>query len=781
MREVQKILSHLKGFQSNPIRYMIPRNFDRESYLLRNARASLLIILAAAASIFAQDPVPTRTPSPSDEGKVVKISTTLIQIDVSVTDRRGNAIRDLQRDEVEIYENGEKQQITNFSFVSNTLSRNEKKAKGETQKPAIPEPPLVLRPEQVKRTIALVVDDLTLSFESAAHVRRALKRFVDEQMQDGDLVGIIRTGAGIGALQQFTSNKQQLYAAVERVKWNTSGRSRFGSFDPIEPTMAEKNRALRDSMTSDQDIRQEKEFARGFNDFQESLFTAGTLGALKYIVAGMGDLPGRKSVILLSDGFQILPSAKMGTPLSNDLKREPAQMADGSTAGRTLDFLKELIDIANRKSVVFYTIDARGLETTSMTAADEFADPTLLDSQALLSIQQVTSDRSGELFSSQQGLVYLAKETGGLAYVNQNDIGAGIDRALDDQSFYLIAYEPDTDSFDPETRKFNKLEVKVLRKNTSVRHRSGFFVGTPEEKIRVDMNTPTKIMRALTSPFAVNGISLRLNALFGYSEKRGYYVHSFLHINAKDLTFAKLPNGNYQAVFDVLAISYGDNGVPVDKDNVTGTMTFRPELYDRIRAEGFSYSFIFPVKKPGAYQMRVAIIDRGNKEVGSANQFVEVPNLKKHGVTLSGIVLENMSAQSWAQLMSGDSRVLANATDAAIKPDPLQDTSVRRFKRGTVLRYGVEIYNAKLPAGQQAQIQLQTRVFHDRQKVFESAERQLDPTLQPGTKEPVFTDAVSLGDNLLPGDYVLQVIVTDGLAKEKRRLATQFVQFEIVD
>jgi hypothetical protein len=57
----------------------------------------------------------------------------------------------------------------------------------------------------------------------------------------------------------------------------------------------------------------------------------------------------------------------------------------------------------------------------------------------------------------------------------------------------------------------------------------------------------------------------------------------------------------------------------------------------------------------------------------------------------------------------------------------------------------------------------------------------MDTTRQPGIREPVFTDAVSLGENLLPGDYVLQVIVTDGLAKEKRRLATQYIQFEVIE
>ena len=65
--------------------------------------------------------------------------------------------------------------------------------------------------------------------------------------------------------------------------------------------------------------------------------------------------------------------------------------------------------------------------------------------------------------------------------------------------------------------------------------------------------------------------------------------------------------------------------------------------------------------------------------------------------------------------------------------------------------------------------------------MFEGEERRLDLSSQPGVKEPVFSDAVALGKNLLPGDYVLQVIVTDGLAKEKKRLATQYVQFEVIE
>ena len=136
-------------------------------------------------------------PNAPSEG-VVKISTSLIRIDVSVTDKKGKVVPDLKPEEIEIYENGQKQTITGFTFVPGVKKTLKPDGKIDKSKPPVPEPPLVLRPEEVQRTIAIVVDDLTLSFESAAYTRRALKKFVDEQMQDGDLVGIIRTGAGIG-------------------------------------------------------------------------------------------------------------------------------------------------------------------------------------------------------------------------------------------------------------------------------------------------------------------------------------------------------------------------------------------------------------------------------------------------------------------------------------------------------------------------------------------------------------------------------------------------------
>src|SRR5688500_529236 len=227
----------------------------------------------------------------------------------------------------------------------------------------------------------------------------------------------------------------------------------------------------------------------------------------------MSELPGRKSVILFSDGFKIIDSDDMGSL-------------------RVLDFLLALVDVANRSSVVFYTIDARGLAVTGFTAADQITD------SSPDATGQLLSGRRDQLLDNQEGLSYLANETGGLAIKNNNDLSGGVAKILADQSYYLIGYEPDSDTFDPIKRKFNQLTIKVLRKDAKARYRSGFFnVADRDQANAIAAKPIDQLETALVSPFAVTGIDLRLNALFGSDVKNGAFVSSLLHIKAADLNF----------------------------------------------------------------------------------------------------------------------------------------------------------------------------------------------------------------------------------------------------
>jgi VWFA-related protein len=709
------------------------------------------LLLVFAFNIFSQTAKPTVSPTPPDED-IVKITTALIQIDASVTDKNGKIVSDLKPEEVEIYENGVKQQISNFSFVSNVRIENETPVSTPGNISA-PQPPQTVRPEQVRRTIALVVDDLTLSFESTHFVRQALKKFVDGQMQPGDLVAIIRTGAGIGALQQFTNDKRQLYAAIEKVRWNPAGGGGIGAFAPLE-SLPPANPALSaEQQREEADRDQARENSR--NDFRQSLFATGTLGAINYIVRGMQDLPGRKSIMLMSDGFKLFTKSEDG-------------FVDST---RVLDSLRRLVDQANRASVVVYTMDARGLQTLGLTAADDTGG------RSADQIEQSLTDRKNELFDTQDGLVYLAKQTGGISIINNNDLSGGIRRMLNDQSYYLIGYQPDDETFDPKTRRFNKLEIKITRPGARVRYRSGFFGISDEQIEKPDSNLTAgqRITNALISPFAVNNIALRLNALFGSSVQQGAFIRSFLHINAQDLKFTDEPDGGKKAVFDVLAIGFGDNGVPVDKISKTYTITVKKDHYDEFVKSGFVYDFTFPIKKPGAYQLRVALLDKATEKVGSANQFVEVPNLKKERLTLSGIVLENMNLEDWQLISQGKPLTTADKTN------PLSDTALRQFKRGTVLNYGTEVFNAKLDASKKPSLTYQMRIFRDGKLFFEGKQQPVAVSNQVGYDRININGSLNLGTVMQSGDYVLQIVVTDNLAKEKRKIATQFVQFELTD
>jgi VWFA-related protein len=627
---------------------------------VRIVSSLLLFTLAAFSGRSVGQSAPA--PSPTPDRDVVRISTNLIRIDVAVTDSKGKVIRDLRPDEIEVYENGQRQKITALQFVAAKPPAPKPEA---TPKNAVPAPYVPLKPEAVRRTIALLVDDLTLSYPSIFYTRLALKKFVDEQMEEGDLVAIVRTGAGIGALQQFTSDKRVLYAAIDKVRWNPLGNGGISTFAPLQAQTGGDEEEDPEGGT-----RTAEGVEREFNDFRESYFATGTLGGLEYVIRGMSGLPGRKSAILFSDGFQMTNTDAVGF----------------LTPSGAIDPIHRLIESANRASVVIYAMDPRGLVVTGLGAADDTSG------RSSQQMQQAMAGRGALLSDTQASLRYISEETGGFALINNNDLPGGIRRVLEDQSYYLVSYEPDDDTFDAANRKFNKLEIKVLRKDAKVRYRSGFFNVADREGPSVPAPTaaPGTLAAALSSPFALNGIDLRLNALLVGDDKSNSYVRSLLHIDGGGITLADAPNGEKKVAFEVVAMSFGDNGAVVDQLAKSYTVTMKADAAARAKADGLVYQFIFPVKRPGPYQYRVALRDPASGRIGTASQFIDVPDLKKKRLATSSILLESLSREAWEKSNKGESVLQSN---------PIADTALRRVKAGSVLRYGVFIFNARILTG----------------------------------------------------------------------------------
>ena len=661
---------------------------------------------------------------------LLRVTVNLVQVDAVVTDSKGNQITDLTADDFVLLQDGKPQKITHFSYISTAAATPPVAAPRVTPLKGVPAPPTMkLRPDQIRRTVAIVVDDLGLSFESMAQIRGALKKFVDQQMQPGDLVAIIRTGAGMGALQQFTSDKNQLYAAIERVKYNPLGRGGVGAFAPVGG---------------------EAGGGPGIEGFRDEYFTRGTIGALNFVIAGLKEMPGRKAVVLLSDSIRLFNEQGL-----NDI---------------ILESMRHLTDAANRASVVIYGIDARGLPTLSLTAADNPKGENLTG-PGLARIQQ---QRHEDYFQSQDGLNYLAQETGGLFLHDTNDIAGGMRKVLDDQrGYYLLGYTPDDTTFQQlkdKKRPYHKLAVKLKKPGLSIRSRTGFF-GIPDQNAKPVYRTrEEQLFAALGSPFGGGAVHLRLTALFANNPREGSFVQSLLHIEGRDLTFTDEPDDWHKAVIDILLVTFGDNGVEMDQSSKTYTVRLHGATYRNALDRGFVYSVNHPVKKPGAYQLRTAVRDAATQKIGSASQFIEVPDLSKGHLTLSGLVV----------------RASRPATPA---PEPKEETeieslgnpAVRIFRPGRRLDYALQILNSREDtATKRPQLETQLLLFHDGKQVYAGKPKPLDQQPSPDGKSVLTAGQLQLGSKMEPGEYAMQIVVTDKLAKDKYRTVAQSIDFEVM-
>ncbi len=328
-------------------------------------------------------------------------------------------------------------------------------------------------------------------------------------------------------------------------------------------------------------------------------------------------------------------------------------------------------------------------------------------------------------------------------------------------------------TFRPGRRTYHKISVKLKRPGLKVRTRTGFYGVSDEKAVPAPRTREAQLNAAVTSPFGANGVHLRLTSFFGNDAKVGSFIRSLLHIDARDLTFVKQPDGTHQAVFDVLAYTFGDNGQPIDNVGRTYTLTVKEKL-ETLRRDGFVYTLTVPLKKAGAYQLRVALRDTATERVGAASQFVEVPNFNKNRLALSSLALSN-----------DDSQTPENAAKGADEArDPQTTVALRRFQAGQAISYGYWIYNAKPDkATQRPQLTSQARIFYEGKEIYAGPLHPYDIVAtgaNPDLRRIVNGGRLQHGTKMNPGEYILQVIVTDLLTSGKNRTTSQWIDFEII-
>jgi VWFA-related protein len=395
------------------------------------------VVTGAPAAPTVPAPGPPPKPSPAPPVPVIRISTEVVQIDAVVTDRSGRQVTNLRPEDFEVFENGRQKVITHLAYVRTGEGPIDDAGGSAGPSEETREP----------RTMVFVFDDLGLSLASAIWARQLLVDFTERGVARNDRVALVRTGDDRRPVS-LDWGASETRRAAEALRYNSL------------------NRASLSSPGSDGARASEGQFL-----FQR--LTYESLESLKATIDALRALPGRKAVIFLSEGFGTLVGIDYRDGRLHDSSWARLNALYEDTAVRAA--LNSLTGLANRASVVIYAIDPSGL-TTDMRNADVSAGLAASSSAGVTTTVRTAGQRSLVTRVSRQGsLREIAGQTGGLALVNGNDLDAGLDRILQDQSgYYLLAYEPDPGTFKGKAT-FHGLKVKVRRHSVKVRSRQGFY------------------------------------------------------------------------------------------------------------------------------------------------------------------------------------------------------------------------------------------------------------------------------------------------------------------
>ena len=481
-----------------------------------------LLGVAARAQTKTQHQVkPPDDPRQSASEKAVQSGTIKVQaasvvVDVIVTDKKGRHVGDLAASDFAVFDNGVPQKIVTFVPPLGAVLQPPLPAAagpGGANQPAeapAPKPQRQAIDVAGVHFITLVLDLGGLRAGSIGKARQAAIQYLEKTVAKEDFVAVYSVDSSLHLEAPFTQDKQRAIEAIRRAEHRP----------PSGPLSANAR------VETEQEISDLESQAYGFgsqsgpgagqqtslNDHGEAQFADLNLGSLRAylwtqsifqarmicmvlraIAQAYRDLPGRKNIVVFSEGFIHSPEARTE--------------------------LEAVIDMANRANVAFYIIEAGGLkvgyDATSSTPDDPSGTRHVFDAS-----QQGAGFRHGftEFDRLQRlggpdmlhdDLDQVAQATGGFYIKNQNDLLHGLELADSDlREFYTLVYQPSDTRYDGS---FHKIKVDVLTSGYSVRYRRGYWAIPPGQEL---MMTPAaaQLLGALESGSLSAAFSPDLNA-----------------------------------------------------------------------------------------------------------------------------------------------------------------------------------------------------------------------------------------------------------------------------
>ncbi|MCM2255075.1 MAG: VWA domain-containing protein [Vicinamibacteria bacterium] len=682
--------------------------------MIRSRRPLALLLLPLAAAALAAAQAPSQAPVPTFKSEV-----NYIEVDVRVTDERGQFVRDLRPEDFQILEDGKPQAVAAFSFVDIPVEKTETGLPGIVNAP----PPDVrsnLRPFD-GRIYVMVIDENHTRFNRTARARKAARQFIEKQLGANDLMAVVHTFGSRDSNQEFTSDKQLLLAAVDR----TAGRA-----------MRSTTASRLDEYNNTREFREPDTRVEDPNEAERAHTARNTLDTLRSVAEFLASVRGRRKAILF---------------LSEGIGYDFYDMFNNRSASIVLDEMRDTIAAAARSNVAFYGIDPRGL--TSLGDEDiEIGsypdDPSLgLSSTSLMD----------ELRLQHQSLQVLAEDTGGFAVINQNDFTGAFDRIVrENSSYYVLAYDPPDHKRDG---KFHAIEVKVNRPGLKVQARKGYASprGKAPEPPKPTGTSSAEVQAALHSPLPASGLTLTVFAapFRGTGGKASVLLGT--EVRGRDM------NLDGAGKLELSSMAIDAKGEIRGGTTESVSLALKPETRARIAQTGLRVLSRFDLP-PGRHQLRVAGHDAGNGRTGSVILDLTIPNFEKESLSISGVALT--SAMSLALPTARPDALLS----AVLPGSPV---ATREFLRNDQAMAYAEIYDTE-KAPHTIEVTTTVTNLEDGSVVLRSTEEHASASMKE--RKVGVTVNLPLPD-LADGTYVLKIAAR---SRRDKAEAVREVPFTVV-
>ena len=585
-----------------------------QSFRLHNARRVLfaLLFLSAAfsgapiATVSAQEAPATDAelePSPTDFMEAVDVE--IVNIDVWVTDRDGQPVEGLTKDDFVVYRNGDAVPIANFYALAGGRPVGEALPTQIAEQPA-PEPLELERIDSAANVapehqlwLIVFIDNFNIAPIERNRVLPGVRRFLGQSLRPGDRAMIVTYDRKLEVRQPFTDQRHLLFDALEMLE-DESGLATIRRRDRLDALrIIDRSKSPTEAMLT---ARSYAEEIMNSVDY--------TVDALERLLLTLGGLPGRKALIHVSSGIPRLAGEELfeAVAVKWNITEPYAEVPRHDTTRAFERAMRQ----ANAQRVVFYTLDAGGLRGLEFGSAEYsgFVSPklrTTLDSVVPENLQSA--------------LRLMANETGGQAIVNRNEVLPALEEAARDfASFYSLGI---ASSGAASGRYFEiEVELKEKRRGVKLRHRGGYRSKSQQTKMRESLRSALR--------YAHQSNPLDLQVRWGRPEPHdddNWLVPIQLRLPLRDVVL--LPLGEkHELRLELYVGAAGDQGEMSEIDLVPLGLRLAEEHVEAARNESFVYVHKL-VTSPGRKKIGVAILDVFGRQSSIDTGFLQIGPIKQ--------------------------------------------------------------------------------------------------------------------------------------------------------